>query len=55
MDGKTPEETFALPVAEQYLRNAAGLPHFIVYGPDGKQVYKGPSLDKAFQTIEKQR
>jgi thiol-disulfide isomerase/thioredoxin len=55
MEGVTPDETFALPVAQQHLKNAAGLPYFLLYSPDGKQLYRGQNLDKIFSLIEKKR
>ena len=53
MEGQTPAATFALPVAKQHLKNAAGLPYFLLYSPNGKQLYRGQNLDKVFSLIEK--
>ena len=55
MEGKTPAQTFALPVAQQHLKNAAGLPHFIIFSPTRKQLYKGSNLEKALSILDKDR
>ena len=55
MEGRTPAQTFALPVARQHLKNAAGLPYFLVFGPDKKPLYKGSNIDKALSIIDKHR
>lgn len=55
MVGASPAETFALPVANQHLKNAAGLPLFIVYDTTGHQIYKGANVNKALEIVNKKR
>jgi thiol-disulfide isomerase/thioredoxin len=55
LEGKTPAESFALPVARQHLSNVAGLPYFKVFGPDGELVYKGSQVEKAIRAMNKGR
>lgn len=47
LDKPDPKASFALPAAKQHLKWAAGLPWFIVYGPDGKIVYQGQEVEQA--------
>ena len=55
LEGKTPAESFALPVARQHLSNVAGLPYFKVFGPNGELVYKGSQVEKAIHAMDKSR
>ena len=43
---------FETPVAFQYLSNAEGLPHFVLYGPDRKKLYAGSSLDQVLLLLD---
>jgi len=53
LEGNSPKESFALPVSVQHLKNAAGLPHFLLFGPDGDKLYQGQNLDKALGIVSK--
>jgi copper chaperone CopZ/thiol-disulfide isomerase/thioredoxin len=41
LDGKGPDESFALAVSKQHLALVVGLPWFVVYDPEGKVIYRG--------------
>jgi len=55
LDAADPMASFALPVAQQHLKFASGLPYFIVLGPKGKKVYSGQSLEEAMSAIATSR
>jgi copper chaperone CopZ/thiol-disulfide isomerase/thioredoxin len=46
---------FATPIAKHHLAGAAGLPWFVLYGPDGKVLYRGQDPDVVVKTIDKKR
>ena len=51
LDGSSPTESFALPVAVQHLALIPGLPWFVVYSPAGKQIYKGQEHAEVLSAI----
>ncbi len=53
--GADPEASYALPVAEQYLQYAPGLPWIVVHSPRGKVLYRGMSVDKALDAVDNHR
>ena len=53
--GDDPKASFELPVAKQHLAFAPGIPWFVVYAPNGKKIYEGGELEKAFSKIGKSR
>ena len=53
--GDDPKASYAQPVVKQHLRYASGIPYFLVFGPDGKSLYKGADLDAALATIDRKR
>ena len=55
LEGADAKASFAQPAAKQHLAWAEGLPYFEVYGPTGKQLYKGSDLDALFATIDRKR
>jgi copper chaperone CopZ len=46
---------FATPIAKHHLAGAAGLPWFVLYGPDGKVLYRGQDPAVVVKTIDKKR
>lgn len=55
LDAGDPRKSFALPVAQQHLQFAEGLPHFVVLSRAGKQIYAGSAHEKALAAIDKAR
>jgi thiol-disulfide isomerase/thioredoxin len=55
LHSKDVTESYALPAAQQHLEYAPGIPWFAVYGPNGKRVYQGLSLDKMLDAVAKKR
>ncbi len=55
LGGDDPRTSYALPVVEQHLKWVSGIPYFIVYAPDGREVYKGDSAEKLMKVIDKKR
>lgn len=53
--GADAKASFAQPVVKQHLQFAQGLPYFLVFGPDGRSVYKGSELDALFSAIDRKR
>jgi copper chaperone CopZ len=53
--GRSPKESFAQPIVRQHLAGAPGLPFFIVYDPEGRVIYKGVSVAKVLQKIDRKR
>ncbi len=55
LEGDSPTESFALPVAKQHLAFAPGLPWVIAYGPTGKRIYQGGEVEELITAIEAAR
>jgi len=55
LDAPGPTESYALPVVEQHLKWAPGIPFFHLYAPSGKRIYKGQDVDKIMALIDKKR
>lgn len=55
LDGADAKASFAQPIVKQHLQWAEGLPYFLVYGPTGKQVYKGSDVDALLAAIDGKR
>ncbi len=53
--GANATEAFATPIAKHHLGSAAGIPWFVLYGPDGKVLYKGQDHERVVETIERKR
>ena len=53
LDSQDANESFAMPVVEQHLQAAPGLPYFIVMDPKGKTVFKGSDVEKLLQKLDK--
>jgi hypothetical protein len=46
---------FATPVAKHWLVDAPGIPWLVVYGPDGKVVFRGQDAGDAIRAIDRRR
>ncbi|MDP6932381.1 MAG: cation transporter [Myxococcota bacterium] len=47
--------SFALPVAQQHLQSAPGIPWFLVYSPRGRVIYRGPDVENVLTRIDRKR
>lgn len=55
LEGADADASFALPAAEQHLRFAAGLPHFVVKSAKGRTLYQGSDLEAALRAAQEKR
>ncbi|MDP2308663.1 MAG: hypothetical protein Q8P18_21760 [Pseudomonadota bacterium] len=55
LEGADAQGSFAHPIVKQHLQWAEGLPYFLVYGPTGKQLFKGSDLDALLGSIDQKR
>ena len=53
LDSQEAKTSFAMPVVQQHLQSAPGLPYFIVMDPKGKTVFKGSEVDKLLKKMDK--
>jgi copper chaperone CopZ len=53
--GVNATEAFATPIARRYLANAAGIPWFILFDPNGKVVYRGGEHPEVVRAIDRRR
>ena len=55
LDSQDANESFAMPVVQQHLQAAPGLPYFIAVDPDGKTIFKGSDVEKLLQKLDKKK
>ncbi len=55
LEGADANVSFALPAAEQHLRFAEGLPHFVVKSAKGRTLYQGSDLEAALRAASERR
>ena len=55
LDSQDANASFAMPVVEQHLQGAPGLPYFIAVNPDGKTVFRGSDVEKLLQKLDKKK
>ena len=55
LDAQTARESFDMPVVQQHLLGAPGLPYFIVKDDKGKVVFRGSEVDRMLKKLDKKR
>jgi len=55
LDSQDATESFAMPVVQQHLQAAPGLPYFIVMDPSGKTVFRGSDVEKLMKKLDKKK
>jgi thiol-disulfide isomerase/thioredoxin len=55
LDSQNANESYAMPVVQQHLQSAPGLPYFVVMDPKGKVFFRGSEVDKLLKKMDKRK
>ena len=55
LDSQNADESYAMPIVQQHLSSAPGLPYFLVMDDDGKVHFRGSEVDKLLKKMDKRK
>ena len=55
LDSQDANESYAMPIVQQHLSSAPGLPYFVVMDDNGKVHFRGSEIDKLLKRMDKRK